>query len=182
DKLSFVKGYAPWGWIVGTGVYMDDLDALLWNSTQLAIIYGSLVMLVCACVTWFTLRKIVPPLHELKSVMANLAAGRKVETIPSIERTDELGAMARTVETFRQMTQERHRLSQEQEKTTAQQEARQKEMEQLIRHFRSEAERELRTVTQNMGRMRETAGNLTNLSQSTANRSSQAHEAATLAS
>ncbi|MCV6576186.1 MAG: cache domain-containing protein [Cohaesibacter sp.] len=182
DKLSFVKGYAPWGWIVGTGVYMDDLDALLWNSTQLAIIYGSLVMLVCACVTWFTLRKIVPPLHELKSVMANLAAGRKVETIPSIERTDELGAMARTVETFRQMTQERHRLSQEQEKTTAQQEIRQKEMEQLIRHFRSEAERELRSVTQNMGRMRETAGNLTNLSQSTANRSSQAHEAANLAS
>ncbi|MCV6546533.1 MAG: cache domain-containing protein [Cohaesibacter sp.] len=182
DKLSFVKGYAPWGWIVGTGVYMDDLDALLWNSTQLAILYGSLVMLVCACVAWFTLRKIVPPLHELKSVMANLAAGRNVETIPSIERMDELGAMARTVETFRQMTQERHRLSQEQEKTTARQEVRQKEMHQLIRHFRSEAERELRSVTQNMGRMRETAGNLTNLSQSTASRSSQAHEAATLAS
>ena len=26
-KLSFVKGFAPWGWIIGTGVYTDDVDA-----------------------------------------------------------------------------------------------------------------------------------------------------------
>ena len=27
DKLSFVKGFAPWGWVVGTGVYVDDVRA-----------------------------------------------------------------------------------------------------------------------------------------------------------
>jgi methyl-accepting chemotaxis protein len=182
DKLSFVKGYAPWGWIVGTGVYMDDLEAILWNSTQLAVLSGLIVMLICAAVAWFTLRQIVPPLEELKTVMANLAAGRKIEKIPALERKDELGEMARTVETFRQMTEERHRLTAEQEESQAQQDMRQKEVEQLISHFRSEAERELQTVTSNMSRMRETAGNLTNLSQSTASRSSQAREAATLAS
>jgi CBS domain-containing protein len=26
-KLSFVKGFAPWGWILGTGVYTEDVDA-----------------------------------------------------------------------------------------------------------------------------------------------------------
>ncbi|MFH1708410.1 MAG: DUF294 nucleotidyltransferase-like domain-containing protein [Planctomycetota bacterium] len=26
-KLSFVKGFAPWGWIIGTGVYLDDVEA-----------------------------------------------------------------------------------------------------------------------------------------------------------
>lgn len=25
-KLSYVKGFAPWGWIIGTGVYTDDVD------------------------------------------------------------------------------------------------------------------------------------------------------------
>lgn len=25
-KLSYVKGFAPWGWIIGTGVYTDDID------------------------------------------------------------------------------------------------------------------------------------------------------------
>lgn len=26
-KLSYVKGFAPWGWILGTGVYTQDVDA-----------------------------------------------------------------------------------------------------------------------------------------------------------
>ncbi|WP_417067815.1 bacteriohemerythrin [Niveibacterium terrae] len=26
-KLSYVKSFAPWGWIVGSGLYIDDLDA-----------------------------------------------------------------------------------------------------------------------------------------------------------
>ena len=26
-KLSFVKGFEPWGWILGTGVYTEDVDA-----------------------------------------------------------------------------------------------------------------------------------------------------------
>ena len=25
-KLSFVKHFKPWGWIIGTGVYIDDID------------------------------------------------------------------------------------------------------------------------------------------------------------
>ncbi len=27
-KFSYVKGFEPWGWIVGTGIYVDDLDEL----------------------------------------------------------------------------------------------------------------------------------------------------------
>ena len=27
DKVSFVKGFAPWGWVVGSGIYVDDLRA-----------------------------------------------------------------------------------------------------------------------------------------------------------
>jgi len=26
-KLSYVKGFAPWGWIIGTGVYLEDVSA-----------------------------------------------------------------------------------------------------------------------------------------------------------
>ena len=26
-KISFVKGFEPWGWIIGTGVYVDTVDA-----------------------------------------------------------------------------------------------------------------------------------------------------------
>ncbi len=40
-KLSFVKMFGPWGWIVGTGVYIDDVDAAwresAWKAGGLAL-------------------------------------------------------------------------------------------------------------------------------------------------
>ncbi|HEX5805775.1 MAG TPA: methyl-accepting chemotaxis protein [Macromonas sp.] len=27
DKLSYVKGFEPWGWVIGSGIYIDDLRA-----------------------------------------------------------------------------------------------------------------------------------------------------------
>jgi len=27
EKLSFVKGFPPWGWLIGSGVYIDDIDS-----------------------------------------------------------------------------------------------------------------------------------------------------------
>ena len=33
-KLSYVVGFAPWDWVIGTGVYIDDLKAQTWASTR----------------------------------------------------------------------------------------------------------------------------------------------------
>jgi methyl-accepting chemotaxis protein len=30
DKISFVKGFEPWGWVVGTGLYVDDVRQAEW--------------------------------------------------------------------------------------------------------------------------------------------------------
>lgn len=38
-KLSYVKGYAPWNWVIGSGIYIDDIDTAFWHA---AIISGSL--------------------------------------------------------------------------------------------------------------------------------------------
>jgi methyl-accepting chemotaxis protein len=40
-KLSFVKRFAPWGWIIGTGVYIDDVDGA-WRESALKA--GSLAL------------------------------------------------------------------------------------------------------------------------------------------
>ncbi|QBK03658.1 hypothetical protein DW355_01725 [Hylemonella gracilis] len=31
QKVSYVKGFAPWGWVVGSGVYVDNVDAVVMN-------------------------------------------------------------------------------------------------------------------------------------------------------
>ena len=36
-KISYVKGYAPWDWVVGSGIYVDDVDAIFWHSALTAL-------------------------------------------------------------------------------------------------------------------------------------------------
>jgi predicted metal-dependent phosphoesterase TrpH/PAS domain-containing protein len=50
-KLSFVKRFLPWGWIIGTGVYLDDVEAesdalsgrLVWLSALIALVLAALL-------------------------------------------------------------------------------------------------------------------------------------------
>jgi signal transduction histidine kinase len=27
DKVSYVQGFEPWGWVIGSGIYVDDLHS-----------------------------------------------------------------------------------------------------------------------------------------------------------
>lgn len=38
-KLSYVKSFEPWGWIIGTGVYIDDIDRLV--AAERAVVQAS---------------------------------------------------------------------------------------------------------------------------------------------
>ena len=182
DKLSYVKGYAPWGWIVGTGVYMDDLQGILWSNLQTTLMLGGLIGLIALAAAWFTLNSILPPMGSLKRAMIRLADNEPINHVPAMGRSDELGEMAEAVSIFNDMNEERKRLTAEQAESQKLQDARQAEIDNLIANFRTEARSELNAVIDNMGRMKQTAGNLTNLSKSTAERSDQAQNAAALAS
>ena len=35
DKVSYVQGFEPWGWVVGSGIYVDDLRAVFMNQLML---------------------------------------------------------------------------------------------------------------------------------------------------
>ena len=35
-KVSYIKRFAPWDWIVGSGVYIDDVDSAFWNAVYVA--------------------------------------------------------------------------------------------------------------------------------------------------
>ncbi|WP_432522241.1 methyl-accepting chemotaxis protein [Kineococcus sp. SYSU DK006] len=69
-KVSYVAGYEPWGWVVGSGVYVDSVSAAaLADAERLAA--GSLVLLlVCAAVSWAIGRSIVRPIRQATEVLA----------------------------------------------------------------------------------------------------------------
>ena len=41
-KISFVQGFEPWGWVIGTGVYIDDLDQAF--KRELILVGSSIAM------------------------------------------------------------------------------------------------------------------------------------------
>jgi len=43
-KISYVKGFSPWGWIIGSGIYIDDVDAIFMKYVGLLV--GFLVLLI----------------------------------------------------------------------------------------------------------------------------------------
>ena len=182
DKLSYVKAFAPWGWVVGTGVYIDDLQAILWSNTRMMLVIGSVVLIISLIAAWLTIRSIIHPVNALKKTMLRLASDNAVDEIPADGRGDELGEMASSVKIFRDMREERKVLAAQQEKDQAARAERQVQIDRLIEAFRSEAAGELRVVSEQMQRLQATAGNLSTLSNSTAERSGKAQGAASLAS
>jgi methyl-accepting chemotaxis protein len=100
-KLSYVVGFAPWNWVIGTGVYIDDLKAQTWISTQRSLIFAGLILLFTLAVSIFVARRITAPLQRMTVTMNDLASGNLDVEVPGVGRGDEVGEMAKAVEVFK---------------------------------------------------------------------------------
>ncbi|MDQ8029515.1 MAG: methyl-accepting chemotaxis protein, partial [Brevundimonas sp.] len=101
-KISFVKGFAPWGWVIGSGVYTDEIAALV-GKTALALGLMALVVVLAMAVGGVLIgRSVSRPVVALSSRMRSLAAGDKTSAIPGLQRGDEVGQMAAALEIFRE--------------------------------------------------------------------------------
>jgi methyl-accepting chemotaxis protein len=84
------------------------------RDTSIVIALAALA-LVIALGVWIALKGLVAPVRGLTTTMDALAAGKLDTTVPGTDRGDEIGIMARSVETFRQGLVEVERLKAEQE-------------------------------------------------------------------
>ncbi len=96
DKLSFVKGFAPWGWIIGSGIYIDDIDTIFRERAILLIGVGLGFFLLFVSVGAVIGRGVTRPLAQMVGVMDRLAHGEPAD-IAGIDRKDEIGDMARAL-------------------------------------------------------------------------------------
>ncbi|WP_428429022.1 methyl-accepting chemotaxis protein [Pararhizobium sp.] len=106
-KYSHVAGFAPWGWIVGTGVYADDLAAMFKDGLiQVAVICG-LAALVILLAAFSIVRSVVGPIERLKTSMRAIADEDVSSAIPETDRKDEIGQMAGVLAVLRDSVKER---------------------------------------------------------------------------
>ncbi|SCX22054.1 Serine chemoreceptor protein [Agrobacterium sp. DSM 25558] len=115
EKLSYSEGIKAWGWVIATGVYMDDIETLFWNEIK-TIGFWLIPLLVIVVIAALSMtRSIARPIARITSLMRSLASGELSHTIPHTDRHDEIGEMASAVEVFRANAVANLRLEQEAE-------------------------------------------------------------------
>ncbi|MFL5288260.1 MAG: cache domain-containing protein [Rhodopila sp.] len=64
-KLSDIQGFPSWGWIISTGVYVDDLDTARRQMALTLLGMGSVAGLLVGLVIWRLGRSVARPVHNL---------------------------------------------------------------------------------------------------------------------
>ncbi|HTW57596.1 MAG TPA: methyl-accepting chemotaxis protein [Terriglobales bacterium] len=74
-KISYVKGFEPWGWIVGTGIYVDDVDAAWRHSAAEAAGMMMLLLGLMGAASLSAYRRMFGPLSKIVACMKDVAEG-----------------------------------------------------------------------------------------------------------
>ena len=100
-KMSYAVAVPGFDMYLGTGAYLDDLDAKM---KPIAWVLGLAILgiaVISGSIAWLIGRSISKPLGELGARMQALADGQLDGEIPGLDRGDEVGAMAKTVQIFK---------------------------------------------------------------------------------
>ncbi|WP_269584832.1 methyl-accepting chemotaxis protein [Roseibium sp. Sym1] len=100
EKWGYATGFEPWQWMLGTGVYIDDMEAAFWNQAMLIISLALVGALVAGSIAFVAIRSLVRPLRSLTDNMSTLAEGDTNIVIEGAGRGDEIGQMASAMEVF----------------------------------------------------------------------------------
>jgi methyl-accepting chemotaxis protein len=114
DKVAYVRGFAPWHLMIASAEYMTEIDATFWGMVRTAALVISVLLLLSIGIAWAVARSVVKPLSRLKMRMAALSTGELDSPVVDVDRRDEIGEMARTVEVFKGAMIETDRLRDEQ--------------------------------------------------------------------
>jgi methyl-accepting chemotaxis protein len=72
-KISYVKLYAPWGWIVGTGIYVDTTEATFRGMRNFVLLMTGLVLAGAMLICYFVTRSIVLPIGQTTTALNQVA-------------------------------------------------------------------------------------------------------------
>lgn len=109
DKSSYLMYYEPLDWVVGSGIYLDDVDAeVARKQTQIekqtqklifTLVGISLVVLVLSIIaTLFYARGISSPIVKLTDVADDISKGKNLnQDIEGTDRKDEIGQLAQAI-------------------------------------------------------------------------------------
>ncbi|WP_420412800.1 methyl-accepting chemotaxis protein [Roseibium sp.] len=171
DKYGWAAGFKPWNWMVGTGVYVDDLDAAYWSSATVIIALAAIGTIIAVAIALIVVRATVRPLTQLTDNMNRLADGEVDIVIEGANRGDEIGQMAAAMEIFVQNETERRNL--EQQQNASQEDAARKgaEIQQLSGEFDQQIMEMMSTIDSSVQNLQSASADMTGVAAQTTEQS-----------
>ena len=171
------------GWFVGTGVYVDDLDAAFMASVLRAMWVVGIIVLVAAGIAFAVARTISNGVVRTTETMRRLAAGETALTVPFRDQRDEVGKMAEAVEVFRVNAIEKTRLEAEQQEAARRTETEKRAaMRKLADEFEASVGHVIQSVSSAATEMQATAQSMSAIAEETSSQATTVASAAEQAS
>ncbi len=114
-KISYVALMPAWGWVIGTGVYVDDINTAVGSAALKLAAIGLVLLLIVGAGAALLGLTITRPILTLTQRMSGLAEGDKESAVPFTDLANETGEMARALAIFRDAALDRERLESEAE-------------------------------------------------------------------
>ncbi len=90
-KISYVRQFAPWGWVIGTGIYVEDIDneisKLVQNGIIAAVvicIFNFLILISIITISYSTHKKEREATLELEKMRSSLALSEKMASLGTL--------------------------------------------------------------------------------------------------
>ena len=95
-KTSYVKAFKEWGWIIGTGVYMDDIERETNILLRNALLASLVIVIISIIITILISRIIIKPIKVLTKSLEHSNLNTQIK----ITSNDEIGDMAQHFNRF----------------------------------------------------------------------------------
>jgi methyl-accepting chemotaxis protein len=157
-KATYSKLTDGWKWVVGSGVYLDEVEAATWASAiEIAWVTGLVALLTFVVAFWLG-RRITRPVLSLTEATHRLAEGEATVAIPGVDRQDEIGTLAQAIDVLKEKSAEASRLAHEQERMKANAVSeRQAEMSKLADGFETSVKRVVDAVVASTSELKSSA-------------------------
>jgi methyl-accepting chemotaxis protein len=169
--------------IVYVGIPMGQFDGMLWQALWAMAIAAAIAALLVLGITMVMVRRVTKPLKAVTETLTVLAAGKTDVEVRHADRHDEIGAIARTVDVFKNNRIERHQL--EAERINADRLAmdrRKAELNQFVEDFRTKIGGIIERVLHSSGQFEKDAQQLSVTADATAEMSGRSASASRQAS
>jgi methyl-accepting chemotaxis protein len=99
DKIAYVKQVPEWGWVVGAGLYLDDIAAEAKSMLLLTLGIVAAVVAGAGLLVFLVARSVAAPMKQVVQMLGELGNGH-LDVRLRLERRDEIGQMADAMDVF----------------------------------------------------------------------------------